>query len=234
MTGVNHYIPGMPRGSRTLTRALSAALLSAAALSACVPFGTDADAERHSGASASLSPVAPSAAETTAPPLSPSPSPTVTAYPALGPLPDGVAPARPAAMDGPPTLEGAKAIATYFLLLYPYVYQSGDVRDWNSISDPQCVFCGSVQKRANDQRGQALHLEGGGVTVTEVHGTEVTVGAFFDVNVRLAQAPSKTVSTLGVVTTETTGGDATADVVVTFKNGTWQIRELSTKVRAAS
>ena len=227
MTGVNHYIPGMPRGSRTLTRALSVALLSAAALSACVPFGTDADAERHSGASASLSPVAPSAAETTAPPLSPSPSPTVTAYPALGPLPDGVAPARPAAMDGPPTLEGAKAIATYFLLLVPYAFQTGDTESARAISSSECVFCQSLATNATAAFGQGQHTEGGALQILRLGGTEVDTARFFDIKAQISELPSRTVTKTGLIVRTYAAAATEVDMVVLHENGRWAVREVS-------
>lgn len=145
-----------------------------------------------------------------------------------------MAPTRPAALDQPPTLEGAKAVATYFLLLYPYAYQTGDLGVWNVISDPQCVFCDSVRSKASDQHAQGQHLVGGAVTVRSLGGTEVDVGTFFEVIVNLTQAPSRTVDALGSTTRETTGGEVTADVIVTVTQGTWRIRELSTKVRATA
>ena len=65
-----------------------------------------------------------------------------------------VKPERPAALDEPPSVEGAVAVAEYFLLLYPYVYATGDLADWNALSHPECIFCASVAaQRARDVRG---------------------------------------------------------------------------------
>jgi len=52
-------------------------------------------------------------------------------------------PERPAGMDEF-TVEGAAAAGGYFLLLFPYVYATGDLSDWQAMSDPECVFCNNV------------------------------------------------------------------------------------------
>ena len=40
------------------------------------------------------------------------------------------------------------AVAEYFVLLYPYVYATGDLAEWNALSDPDCKFCASVVDNA--------------------------------------------------------------------------------------
>ncbi|CAL8969575.1 hypothetical protein CELL_00549 [Cellulomonas sp. T2.31MG-18] len=152
---------------------------------------------------------------------------------ALGPLPDGVAPARPAALDQPPTLEGAKAVATYFVLVYSYAYQTGDLKPWNTLVDPRCVFCESVRSNVETEKTLGRHLVGGAISVTSATGTEVTVGRFFDLTLTLNEAPSRTIDQSGTAFSETSGDDLKANVIVTY-DGNWHIRELSTKVRASA
>ena len=53
------------------------------------------------------------------------------------------APERPEGMDEE-SAEGAVATATYFVQLYPYVYATGDLEQWRSMSRQDCLFCGSV------------------------------------------------------------------------------------------
>ena len=64
-------------------------------------------------------------------------------------------PERPAGMDEF-TVEGAAFAGEYFLLLYPYVYATGDLEPWQAMSDPGCVFCNNVMAKVTD-----MHSTGG-------------------------------------------------------------------------
>ena len=231
MTAVNQYIPGMPRGSGPLTRALVAALVCVS-MTACAPFGRD----RSPGPWSTLSP----SAETSTAPSGPSVSgpatstsgPTPTVYPALGPLPDGVAPARPAALDQPPTLDGAKAVATYFLLLYPYAYQTGDLLAWKALSHPQCSFCAETTTNVQQQAAHGQHATGGNVDVAQVGGTEIDVGHFFEIQAVIHETQSRTVDQAGSVIDSFAAGGNSVDMVVLFENGAWSVRGIDHKVLA--
>ena len=52
-------------------------------------------------------------------------------------------PERPAGMDEL-SPEGLRLAGEYVLALYPYVYATGDLSDWQAMSDPECGFCNSV------------------------------------------------------------------------------------------
>lgn len=65
------------------------------------------------------------------------------------------APERPEGMDEE-SAEGAVATATYFVQLYPYVYATGDLEQWRSMSRQDCLFCGSVITNVT-----RLHSSGG-------------------------------------------------------------------------
>ena len=66
-------------------------------------------------------------------------------------------PERPAGMDEF-TVEGAVATGEYVLALYPYVYATGDLSDWQAMSDPECGFCNNVITKVTK-----LHDAGGWV-----------------------------------------------------------------------
>ena len=66
-------------------------------------------------------------------------------------------PERPAGMDEF-TVEGAVATGEYVLVLYPYVYATGDLSDWQAMSDPECGFCNNVITKVTK-----LHDAGGWV-----------------------------------------------------------------------
>ncbi|MBZ2195787.1 DUF6318 family protein [Occultella gossypii] len=69
---------------------------------------------------------------------------------------EGVAPpVRPAAMDDPGP-EGAVAAASYFISLFPYLFTSGDLDEWEALGTEDCVVCAQIADGA-----AALHAEGG-------------------------------------------------------------------------
>ena len=59
------------------------------------------------------------------------------------------APEKPARMsENSP--EGAVAAAEYFISLYPYVYATGDLAEWDAMSEESCVFCSSVHDNVTE------------------------------------------------------------------------------------
>ena len=68
-------------------------------------------------------------------------------------------PDRPAAMDEVST-DGAIAAATYFLQLYPYAYNTGDLTEWKALSHPECMFCASVVDNVTAMHEQGHRSEG--------------------------------------------------------------------------
>ena len=65
------------------------------------------------------------------------------------------APEKPENMDENSS-EGAIATAIYFVQLYPYVYATGDLEQWKSMSRQDCLFCNSVITNVKE-----LHESGG-------------------------------------------------------------------------
>lgn len=65
------------------------------------------------------------------------------------------APQKPENMDENSS-EGAIATAIYFVQLYPYVYATGDLEQWKSMSRQDCLFCNSVITNVKE-----LHESGG-------------------------------------------------------------------------
>ena len=64
-------------------------------------------------------------------------------------------PERPAGMDEL-SPEGLRLAGEYVLALYPYVYATGDLSDWQAMSTPECGFCNSVITNVTE-----LHSSGG-------------------------------------------------------------------------
>ena len=167
----------------------------------------------------------PTAAEsTTAPPVeTPTPTPTPTETPAVDVT---VKPERPAALDGPPSVEGAVAVAEYFLLLFPYVNATGDLRDWSDLSNAECVYCTNVAARVTEKFNLGLHDIGGESSITEAIGNEVDPGRWYMAKIRLLQAESATVDATGSVVESYPGAVAyRVDLAVVWDGGIWSIRE---------
>lgn len=130
------------------TRALAAAMLAGVLL--LVP-GCSAGSQQ---------PVAP----TTSMPPAPIPAPTSTPTPthaassgvtAVGdPEADEVTvpPARPGGLDGPPSEETAAEAASYFMLLSPYIFATGDLTEWKSMSGESCKYCASAVTQVQDEQ----------------------------------------------------------------------------------
>lgn len=123
--------------------------------------------------------------------------------------------------------EGAKAAAEYFLGLYPYVYATGDLLQWEAMSHAECKFCASVVEDAT-----ALVAEGGYGLGGEVEISDVKVAppdedfAHFRVAVMATEAPSFSYSASGEVTSSAAGGEVIYTVAALWDGG-WTIRAVS-------
>ena len=123
---------------------VSGALGTMAALAAC---GRGGDDVRDGGPSASAVSVS-----ATASPTVDLPADQAAAREAALAMP---APQKPENMDENSS-EGAIATATYFVQLYSYVYATGDLEQWKSMSRQDCLFCNSVITNVKE-----LHESGG-------------------------------------------------------------------------
>jgi hypothetical protein len=168
----------------------------------------------------------PSATESATPPATVSPSPTPTPTPTETPAVDvTVKPTRPAALDEPPSVDGAVAVAEYFLLLYPYVYATGDLADWTAMSEPECIFCASVVSNATSIFDKNQHSEGGAVNVLSARGTEVDPGSWYSAQIETLESASATVAADGSVVEDFPGDThMSTSVIVLWTDGRWSIR----------
>ena len=80
-------------------------------------------------------------------------------------------PQRPAQADQH-NLTGAIAAADYFITLYPYVYATGDLTAFRTMSDATCKFCDSVINNTT-----SMHTAGGWEDPWEHHTTFTSITA---------------------------------------------------------
>ena len=83
-------------------------------------------------------------------------------------------PERPAGMDEL-SPEGLRLAGEYVLALYPYVYVTGDLSDWQAMSTPECGFCNNVITKVTK-----LHAAGGWVDPTPYEVVAETYGVSED------------------------------------------------------
>ena len=79
-------------------------------------------------------------------------------------------PELPAGMDEL-SPEGLRLAGEYVLALYPYVYATGDLSDWQAMSTPDCGFCNNVITKVTK-----LHDAGGWVDPTPHEAIAVSYG----------------------------------------------------------
>ena len=166
---------------------------------------------------------APVAVSTSAAPTV-APSPTQSAAAATPSPTSTPEPERPAAM-GTVNLEGAIATASYFLQLFPYALNTGDLTDWTTMGDVECKFCGSVADDVNRSRQLGQHQVGTDIAVEIATGVELRPGASFSVDITFSQGPWRVVDSAGaVVDAATTSEHLHALIVVIRDADRWLIR----------
>jgi predicted DCC family thiol-disulfide oxidoreductase YuxK len=150
-----------------------------------------------------------------------SPTPTVTAAPSPAATPK---PERPAAMDVV-NVDGAAAAATYFLQLFPYVLNTGDLTDWTALKDGECKFCSGVADDVNRLIQLGQHQIGTDIAVESATGVEIRPGASFSVDIVFAQAPWAIVDSIGAVVDSAADTTRFHALIVVLRDGDrWLIR----------
>jgi len=165
-------------------------------------------------------PPEPTTPATTSPSAGPSGTPSPT------PSPRRPAPTRPAAMstmDG----NGAAAAAVYFIELYGYVLQTGDLTEWNAMSYPDCQFCTSTAEYVRSVHEKRERVEGGDLTaeilaIQDLDGFE----GGYPVDLRVTQEPATLYSADGAKDGSLAGSTKSARFHTIFINDAWQIIEV--------
>ena len=125
--------------------------------------------------------------------------------------------------------ETAEAVAVYFLELYPYVYATGDLSDWNLLSHPECVYCADTRQGVEAMMTAGHHSLGGLSLLTNTTSTQVS-DRMWTVHTSLSQAPSQTVTASGQVIEDFPERvEYEMEVVVTHETN-WLVRGVSFEV----
>jgi hypothetical protein len=161
---------------------------------------------------------APTAADA-APRVAAAPTPSTTPSPTSTPKPE-----RPAAMDTV-NLDGAIATATYFLQLFPYALNTGDLTDWAVLSHPECIFCRGLTTEVGRQKGLGQHQEGTVMAIGSATGIEIDHGVWFSVDVRFTQGAWAVADSRGTVVENSADTESLqANLIVIRDANQWLIR----------
>ena len=147
--------------------------------------------------------------------------PTTTVAPSPTPTPI----ARPERPDAMNTADEAGAIATaeYFMELYTYARQTGDLTEWNALSADDCSFCNSVTAMITKAVGVGNRVNGSLIVVHDSTSTEVIKGQKFSAKLRLTEGMSTETDSLGNVVA--TGSSTDSDLLFALEwNGAWVVR----------
>lgn len=126
------------------------------------------------------------------------------------------------------TPTGAAAAATYFIELYGYVLQTGDLTAWDAMSYPGCRYCADTHDYVASATSAGETFEGSviSVEVVQIHELNELVSGY-PVDLRVTQGPTTHRDASGS-TIET--GDVWTAVMrfqTVFRRGAWTILDAS-------
>lgn len=166
------------------------------------------------------------------PPASPEPRAGVTDptpfYPSEGPPP------RPPELDTADDA-GAAAAARYFVEVLNAAGDSGDTSLLSELSDPECSACAGWVSQfaavAAEEERTGRYWRSGPMTFTWAKAFQEEPGRAWTVDVDFDCAPGDVVDASGAVIEQTTfSGTYHADIDVTYSEGGWLIRSISSEL----
>ncbi|UFU04995.1 DUF6318 family protein [Ruania halotolerans] len=131
-------------------------------------------------------------------------------------------PQRPAEMEEE-TVDGAIAAASYFVELYPYVYSSGDVTEWDALSDEGCEFCSNVRSSVSELHDSGGYSLGGETEIYATEGGGPYDEGVFDVELGVHFAASEWVHADGTRTSYEEGDKPAFSLSMAWRGGGWTV-----------
>lgn len=139
-------------------------------------------------------------------------------------------PERPELIDGD-GLDAAAAIGEYFLQLYPYVYATGDLSEWQELSHPDCQFCQSVVDNVTALHAGGGYVSGPTVEIVENVTYELVDGyEFHRVDVIVEWGEHQRIDADGEALFEEVGFLGTAVYAMDWTGERWRVRGLDIRI----
>lgn len=128
-------------------------------------------------------------------------------------------------------IEGAIAAAQYFLELYPYAYNTGDLTAWKAMSHPECIFCASVVENVEELHAAGGYQTGGEIEWVETNAYRLDASGKFSVDAIAQQFPT-TEQRDGISEVISEGGRARLYIDLQ-REGDWLVRGVDVKDESA-
>jgi len=146
--------------------------------------------------------------------------PTSTASTAT---PDRIVTPSPPSGTASPTASSAEDTAAYFLQLYPYVYWTGDLAEWDRLAAPTCIYCSKTRDDVARMTDAEHRVTGGAIEITDAQSDEVEAGVLFSVFVHFGEAPSQELDGSGAAVAASEGGLFTGLVAMRWTGADWSV-----------
>ncbi len=126
------------------------------------------------------------------------------------------------------TPSGAAAAATYFIELYGYVLQTGDLTEWDAMSFPACDYCTDTRDYVASAYAAGETFEGSEISakVLQIHDLNELVGGY-PVDLRVTQGPTTRRDASG---TTIESGEAWTEIMrfqTVFYGDSWTVLDAS-------
>ena len=113
--------------------------------------------------------------------------------------------------------------ASYFMSLFPYVFATGDVTEWDDLRGESCEYCAGIRDIADGYIRDGKRSVGGQIVVSNVQGFQEKDNSYV-VSVRLTQKPSYDVDSTGAVVDENAATvEAKAEMRIVWVSGGWRV-----------
>ncbi|MFD1504701.1 hypothetical protein FE374_12175 [Georgenia yuyongxinii] len=161
--------------------------------------------------------------------MSPEPSESTESTETADLTPEVEKPTPPDAMRRD-DVAGAEAAAQYFLELYPYVYATGDLAEWEAMSHPDCTFCASASESARKLTQEGGHQAGGRLVFNFLDSRAPSSdGDFFVVWLDAHEEALRRVDSSGLVIASHDGTLVEFDVALLNQETKWLVRGIDVR-----
>lgn len=127
-------------------------------------------------------------------------SPEPSALPTMGgdEFDASVPPEPTAGLEGPPSEESAGEAARYFLSLFPYIFATGDLTSWRTMSGSDCGWCSDIADVVDANLRVEKRQVGGAIEFVDVQAFHHREDQYSAV-VLIKEGPSRFVDASGAV-----------------------------------
>ena len=140
----------------------------------------------------------------------------------------------PSAEAWPPSEETVGEAARYFVALFPYIFATGDLAQWESVSGSDCEWCADIADIVRKDVAAGKRREGGRMDIQDVQVFHDRDEMYYAV-IRLKEQPSRVLAADGsVVETTDFVQDAKLEVGLGWTGETWSVTSVGVDLLGTS